>query len=124
VLASSKGHVDISRFLIDQGGTLPTRVRSGCTRHRQQALDCVTHSIVEGSPRHCEKQGADIDSRNHVNKTAADLASDHGQIEVASFLAEYAGDENVRNKICLDATLHDSDDGDGTEHTSFHAAVI
>jgi hypothetical protein len=34
-----------------------------------------------------------------ANKTADELASENGQAEVASFIAEYKADANIRNKI-------------------------
>ncbi|KAH9969221.1 ankyrin repeat-containing domain protein [Lactifluus volemus] len=64
---------------------------------------------------------ADIDSRTRANETAADLASEHKKIRAASFLVEYKGNENVRNRISsatLDMMLHDTRDEDPTEQTS------
>jgi serine/threonine-protein phosphatase 6 regulatory ankyrin repeat subunit B len=50
-------------------------------------------------------QGADVGVVNKANQTAAELASDVGQVEVEKFIAEYQADANIRNQIFSTTTL-------------------
>ena len=73
------------------------------------------------------RRGADVDVLDKANRTAAELASENGQADIAKLIAEYRADANIRNKIrsaTIDAAQYDAgeDMEDGAE-ASLHAAV-
>jgi ankyrin repeat protein len=71
--------------------------------------------------------GADVDVLNKANRTAAELASENGQAEVAKFISEYKSNPNTRNKLLsttLDTVEYDAeDDGKDEAKVSLHDAV-
>ena len=76
------------------------------------------------------RQGADVDVLNKANKTAAELASENGQAEVAKFISEYKADADIRNNIrstTLDSTestqFGADEDGKDEQNASLHAAA-
>jgi ankyrin repeat protein len=73
------------------------------------------------------QRGADVDVLNKANKTAAELASENGEAEVAKFIAEYKADANIRNKIrssTLDIAQFGADeDGKDKGNAPLHAAA-
>jgi len=73
------------------------------------------------------RRGADVDVLNKANRTAAELASDNGQAEVAKFISEYKANPNTRNKL-LSTTLDTvefgaDDDGKNEAKVSLHDAA-
>jgi uncharacterized protein len=94
-LAAGEGKSKMVRFLIESGVNVGAINNKGWT---------VLHTALwKGDLKIVKlilRLGVDVDSRNHINRTAADLASDNARTEVASFLAEYEGGENVHNLIC------------------------
>jgi ankyrin repeat protein len=75
------------------------------------------------------RRGASVDALNKANQTAAELALENDQAEVAKFIAEYKADASIRNKI-RSTTLdtgntgqHGADeDGEDLSKTSLHSA--
>jgi len=73
------------------------------------------------------QQGADVDVLNKAGRSAAELASENGQAEVAKFISEYKANANTRNKI-RSMTLKTVefgavDDSKNEAKDSLHAAV-
>jgi len=73
------------------------------------------------------RQGADVDVLNKAGRSAAELASENGQVEVAKFISEYKANPNTRNKsrsTTLDTVEYRADD-DGTHEAkvSLHTAA-
>jgi len=73
------------------------------------------------------RRGADVDMLNKAGRTAAELASENGQAEVAKFIPEYKANADTRNKLqftTLD-TVEDGVDEDGKDEAkvSLHAAA-
>ena len=73
------------------------------------------------------RRGADIDVLDKAGRSAAELASENGQAEVAKFISEYKANANTRNK--LRSTSLESiefgadDDGRDEANDSLHAAA-
>jgi ankyrin repeat protein len=72
-------------------------------------------------------RGADIDVLNKAGGSAAELASENGQAEVANFITEYKANANTRNKLrstTLDTIEYGADDdGKDEAKNSLHAAA-
>jgi ankyrin repeat protein len=73
------------------------------------------------------RRGADVDALNEVNKTAAEMGSENGKVEVAKLITEYKSDANIRNKVrstTLDTAQYGADeDGENEGKASLHAAA-
>ena len=59
------------------------------------------------------RRGADVNTLNKAGTSAAELASENGQAEVAKFISEYKANTNTRNKLrstTLDTVACGADD--------------
>jgi ankyrin repeat protein len=121
--AAGNGDIEILCLLIENGASLHTTDNYGCTplhsASRSGHLEVVKLLLGWGAD-------VDVDVLNKANKTAGEMASENGKIDVSSFLAEYKADANVRNKIrsaTLDLAQHDShEDGEDEQSISLHTA--
>jgi ankyrin repeat protein len=73
------------------------------------------------------RRGADVDVLNKANKTAAEMASEVDNAEVAKLIAEYKADANLRSKIrsaTLDTAEYGADEGKGLLHAAVEEGNI
>ena len=86
--ACSNGHIDIARFLINNGANINAKDNNGWT-----SLMWASYYDRIDTARFLIRNGANIATRNKDNETAYDIASQKGNAEIAQYLL------NVQNEL-------------------------
>ena len=91
-VATSKGHFDVVRLLIEQNAEVDSRTSTNSTPLRAAAfdgrLDIVSYLV---------ENGADVNARNYFNTTPLMITCYKGHLDVASYLVKHGANINLHD---------------------------
>ena len=114
MLASSYGHLEIVKLLVESGADINAKNNDG-----DNSLMSFFNSPIRYSPhsylgeaaiavkyegvKYLLENGADINSKDKYGNTALMRASEFGRLEIVKFLVENGANINIKNKKCKTA---------------------
>ena len=114
MLASSYGHLEIVKLLVESGADINAKNNDG-----DNSLMSFFNSPIRYSPhsysgeaaiavkyegvKYLLENGADINSKDKYGNTALMLASEFGRLEIVKLLVENGANINIKNKKCKTA---------------------
>ena len=92
IIASYNGHLDVVRYLVEQGADIEKAVDYGDTPLIWASAEGPLEVV-----RYLLEQGADVNKTNDSGSTSLHMAAYHGNLEMAKLLMVYGADLNARN---------------------------